>query len=130
MKKVIGKKVIVILGLFLMVGLFPCSSKIPGKATAQEEPSQPPCPTPYIKLIKPKAALQGEEVSIRGRRFGEDQGQVFFSNETTAEIISWRNNRITVIVPENAVTGIVTIKRTCGSESNTAYFKMQEPESE
>ncbi len=44
------------------------------------------CPTPYIKVIKPRVAQVGQTVTIRGRRFGTQEGQVSFSG-SVAELL-------------------------------------------
>ena len=75
------------------------------------------CPKHYIKLVKPQAALVGDSITIRGNRFGEEPGEVIFNEDIYAEIISWRNNRIKVEVPEDAVTGKVKVIKACPSVS-------------
>ena len=91
--------------------------------TAEEEGGA--CPKPYIKTIFPMAAQPGDQVKIRGRRFGTEQGAVVFTPEVTAEIVNWTIHRIWVIVPEAATTGAVVIRLPCGSESNTQYFTVK-----
>ena len=91
--------------------------------TAEEEGGV--CPKPYIKTIFPRAAQPGDQVKIRGRRFGTEQGAVVFTPEVKAEIVNWTIHRIWVIVPEAATTGPVVIRLPCGSESNTQYFTVK-----
>jgi len=83
------------------------------------------CPKPYIKTIFPRAAQPGDQVKIRGRRFGTEQGAVVFTPEVEAEIVNWTMHRIWVIVPETATTGSVIVRLPCGSESNMQYFTVK-----
>lgn len=130
MKRINVKKTIIMLWLSLVLGVIFCCSNLTKEIAAQETPLAPPCPTPYLKLIKPKTAVSGVMVIIRGHRFGEDQGQVIFADNISAEIITWSNQRIKVLVPEGTVTGPVKVIRACLSESNGVYFKIKEPEAE
>lgn len=94
---------------------------------AQDKPETSPCPTPYIKLIKPSLARPGQEVTIRGRRFGEDaeSGDVIFTPGVyAARVIYWRNNRIKVVVPPGAQTGEVVVKTHCAT-SNGGHLKVE-----
>jgi len=118
-----NKRVGVITGLLaLWVSLF-----FIGLSLAQDKPEATPCPKPYIKLIKPKLAKVGQQVTIRGRRFGnEEQGcEVIFYPELSAKIISWRNSRIEVVVPPGVKTGKVVVKTKC-AESTGEFFKVAE----
>lgn len=95
-------------------------------ARAQDTSNPAPCPKPYIKLIKPKLAQPGQEIIIRGRRFGEDEasGDVIFPpGLSTARIIYWRNNRIKVVVPPGAQTGEIVVKTKCAT-SNGEFLKV------
>lgn len=94
---------------------------------AQEKGESPPCPKPYIKLIKPNLANAGEQIIIRGRRFGPKgkMGEVIFPPGIKGKVISWRNSRITVEVPSGAKTGKVTVKTKCAT-SNEEFFKVRE----
>lgn len=94
---------------------------------AQGKPESSPCPKPYIKLIKPNLTKAGQQITIRGRRFGpeEKKGEVIFPPGLNGKIISWRNSRITVEVPSGAKTGNVVVKTKC-AESNGEYFKVVE----
>ena len=85
---------------------------------------QAPCPKPYIRVISPKAGLPGDRVEIRGRRFGTEKGNVFFSPNVKAEVLEWTNTRIWVIVPRSATSGRIIVSVPCGSVSNTYYFNV------
>ena len=91
-------------------------------ATAQEQ--QAPCPKPYIRVISPKAGLPGDQVEIRGRRFGTEQGEVSFSPNVKANVLEWTNTKIWVIVPRSATSGRIGVSVPCGSVSNTYYFNV------
>ena len=116
-----SKRVGVITGLLaLWVSLFFIDLSL-----AQDKPETSPCPTPYIKIIKPKLAQPGQEIIIRGHRFGEDEesGDVIFPPGLSGRIIYWRNNRIRVEVPPGAQTGEVVVKTKCAT-SNSEFLKV------
>jgi hypothetical protein len=92
--------------------------------TAEEE--EGPCPKPYIKTIFPRTATPGEQVKIRGRRFGTKTGEVIFSTEAKGEIVNWTIHQILVIVPEAATSGPVAVRVPCGSESNKQYITIKQ----
>jgi len=91
------------------------------------------CPPAYIKLVSPRAAKEGDTISIQGWRFGDDEGQVMFPDGISADISSWRNQRIEVTVPEGAKTGNITVTTACGSNNKQgagSYFKVMEKQTE
>jgi hypothetical protein len=92
-------------------------------------PKKIPCPKPYIKQVKPKATFVGKEIVIDGRRFGEDLGEIIFNEDIPAEIVSWRDRQIEVLVPEGAITGNVKVIKTCtsGSGEFSRYIKIKSP---
>jgi len=96
----------------------------PDYPLAQEQ--KEPCPEPYINTMVPNAAKPGEEVRIRGRRFKEEAGKVTFSPGVEAEIVTWKNSRIWILVPESATSGPVTVTLPCGSVSNEKHFTVKE----
>ena len=93
--------------------------------TAQEMEDNSSCPTPYIKIIKPKLAQPGQVIIIRGRRFGPEEkaGDVIFPPGLPGRIIYWRNNRISVEVPPGAQTGEVVVQSECAT-SNSDFLKI------
>ena len=95
-------------------------------ALAQEKADKEVCPKPYIKLIKPKLAGEGQQITIRGRRFGdaEGSGEVVFSPGISGKVIAWTNSRITVEVPAGAKTGAVVVQTKC-AESNAEILKIE-----
>ena len=92
--------------------------------TAEEE--EGPCLKPYIKTIFPATGKSGDQLKIRGRRFGTEKGEVIFTTEAKAEIVEWTTHRIWVVVPESAASGPVVVRVPCGSESNKQYFTVKE----
>jgi hypothetical protein len=74
-----------------------------------------PCSRCYIKPIRPQATSVGSTMAIRGNGFGGDPGEVLFNKGVSAEIVSWSNRYIEVLVPEGATTGEVKIVKTCPS---------------
>ena len=114
-------------GTFIGVLVFLVNFNFFNLTVAQEKSEPTPCPKPYIKLIKPGLAKAGQQVIIRGRRFGpeEKKGEVIFPPGVSAKIISWRNSRITVEVPSGTKTGKVVVKNQC-AESNGEFYKIAE----
>ena len=90
--------------------------------SAQDETG--PCLRPYVKTIYLKAGTPGGQVKIRGRRFGEEKGEVLFRPHVRAEVVKRTNSQIWVIVPQGAFTGPVTVSKPCGTVSNGSYFKV------
>jgi len=122
MKEITGKRTVAaILSLMLIF-----TAGFGGVALAQEKADKEVCPKPYIKLIKPSLARSGQQVIIRGHRFGDKEtaGEVIFSPGIGGTIISWTNSRITVEVPAGAKTGAVVVQTKC-AESNTEILKIE-----
>ena len=105
---------------------------IPIVALAVDQPGagENPCPTPYIKLIKPRVTQVGQTVTIRGRRFGTQKGLVSFSGKFAETVTMWVNNRIEAVVPPGAKTGNVFVSRACKTISNSGYVIIGEAEAE
>ena len=122
MKKIIGRKtvaIVVSLILIFTVGFGRMS-------LAQENAEKEVCPKPYIKLLKPQLAKVGQQIAIRGHRFGDkqDDGEVIFSPGISGNVIGWTNSRITVEVPAGAKTGPVAVQTKC-AESNTHILNIE-----
>src|SRR5947199_2238420 len=75
---------------------------------------------PTIKEVSPKEAAPGATVQIIGRNFGPSMGmkdplmpfgvsEVQFSG-VAAEVVQWRDTRIEVKVPSNAITGPLVVR--------------------
>lgn len=97
-----------------------------GRDDTHAQEQKEACPAPYINTIVPNAGKPGEEVRIRGRRFGFDAGTVTFTPGVQAEIVNWKNSRIWVLVPESAKSGPVSITLPCESVSNEKQFTIKE----
>jgi hypothetical protein len=121
-KKIAEKRTsAIILSLMLLFTIGLC-----GIAFAQEKTEKEVCPKPYIKLIKPNLARAGQQIIIRGHRFGDKEkaGEVIFPPDISGNVISWTNSRITVEVPGGAKTGPVVVKTKC-AESNSEILKIE-----
>jgi len=90
------------------------------------EEQQQPCLDPKINTIVPNPAKPGDQIRIRGVRFGRKPGEVIFSPSVTGEIKRWGNTVIYVIVPESATSGPVSLSIPCGSVSNEKDFTVKE----
>lgn len=76
-------------------------------------------------------------VIIFGMGFGQPAGDVFFAEQglplidylaagvIKAKVVNWTNQRIWVIVPDNATSGPVYIRAHCGAESNRLDFTVR-----
>ena len=133
MKPTIYKLIVCLAVLVLITGLCGYSAVLPAQEekeeTTEDSSGQTSCPSPYIKLVSPRAAAAGARITIEGARFGKDTGQVIFPGNLPAEVVSWRYQHIEVIVPDGAATGNITIISSCSSENKKGsggYFKVLE----
>lgn len=62
------------------------------------------CKAPKIKKLVPDEGRSGEQVTIRGKKFGDEPGLVAFYPGVAAAITLWSNRQIEVTVPEGAET--------------------------
>jgi hypothetical protein len=68
-------------------------------------------PAPSITGVSPQSATEGDLITIHGSNFGTDFSKVkVFFNNLEAELITVNHAQIQTVVPENAQTGMVTIK--------------------
>lgn len=69
-------------------------------------------PSATYDRIEPAEGKPGDELTIYGENFGDDQSQVsvLFKSDITAEIISFSSTEIKVIVPEEGITGPISVK--------------------
>jgi hypothetical protein len=74
-----------------------------------------PCTRCSMKKFSPQTTFVGKKIAIRGEGFGNEPGEVIFSENVKAEIISWSFRRIWVLVPEGAITGTVKVVKNCPS---------------
>jgi hypothetical protein len=122
MKDTVTKKCTIIFGVLFLISLMLLPFVV---HDAGAEQGKEPCLEPYIATIVPSAGKPGEQVRIRGRRFGRNQGEVVFSPDIKAEIVTWKNSRIWVIVPSSAKSGPVTVSVPCGAVSNEKDFTVK-----
>lgn len=71
---------------------------------------------PGIEALTPDKAAIGDEIVIRGKCFGENEGAVLF-NDIEAKINNWSDTEIETKVPGGAVSGLLKVKREDGTES-------------
>lgn len=65
-----------------------------------------PADRPTVASISPREGAPGTVVTISGRDFGAIQGAGWVSFAgATAEVVSWADDRIRVVVPKNAAAG-------------------------
>ncbi len=78
---------------------------------------------PEIFAINPDRAQAGAQITILGANFQDTAGQVYFAENTTARIISWRNDKIVCEVPDSAQSGDVQVVTAQGA-SNELHFEL------
>ncbi len=122
MKDTVTKKCTIIFSVLFLISLILLPFVV---HNARAEEQKEPCLEPYIATIAPSVGKPGDEVRIRGRRFGLNQGEVVFNPDIKAEIVTWRNSRIWVIVPQSAKSGPVKVSVPCGAVSNEKHFTVK-----
>ncbi len=122
MKDTVTKKCTIIFSVLFLISLILLPFVV---HDARAEEQKEPCLEPYIATIAPSAGKPGDEVRIRGRRFGRNQGEVVFNPDIKAEIVTWKNSRIWVIVPQSAKSGPVKVSVPCGAVSNEKHFTVK-----
>ncbi len=85
-------------------------------------------PAPAPKSMLCEFVEDGDEAVIKGNYLIDDPNvplQVFFPGNIEAEVVSVSDDydEVTVIVPEGAGVGAVTVKSIYGSSSSTFYFR-------
>jgi len=75
---------------------------------------------PYIFTLNPESAHQGDQITISGDNFGDNQGsgRVRFYPETEADIISWTSSVIVCQVPDDAQSGEVNVVNADGRSNS------------
>jgi hypothetical protein len=79
-------------------------------------------PPPNITSVSPTTGPAGTSVTITGSGFGTAPGQSVRFNTVEASVSSWSDSSITVSVPSNAVTGLLTVSTADGLLSNGVSF--------
>lgn len=64
---------------------------------------------PIIETVSPQPALTGQVFELRGQRYGTSGTVYINGNQFSAT--TWSDTVISAIVPDNAITGVVKIKR-------------------
>lgn len=120
-----SKKTIFIFSLILLLGL--TSKVVAAEWESYNDESwstkERPCTRASMKSFSPRTTYVGKKIAIRGSGFGEESGEVIFSENVKAKIISWSSRRIWVTVPEGAITGTVKVVKNCPS----GRFEVSQP---
>ncbi|MDR3336309.1 MAG: IPT/TIG domain-containing protein [Treponema sp.] len=84
---------------------------------------------PQIDAIYPRIGKMGEVLTIRGAYFGENQEESYVTvagfAPTTTAYITWRDDLISLTIPEFAEAGLVYVHRG-NKKSNAALFSNEE----
>ena len=75
---------------------------------------------PVITLVQPTAVKSGQQVKIYGSNFG-GFGEVSFES-LSAEVVSWYDNLITVVVPSNVADGRIVVTNAAGIRSDPVPY--------
>ncbi len=76
---------------------------------------------PQVDAVTPKRGAAGETVTIEGAGFGARQGRVTFQPGHQAEIQSWQDDRVVVVVPEGAESGPLALATATGERVRTSF---------
>jgi len=79
-------------------------------------------PLPQIDNLSTYYFSADDQIIISGSNFGTS-GTIKFNSLISTEVISWSNNSITCVVPENVTSGVLTISNNSGI-SNSISFKV------
>ena len=121
--------------------LYPRINKLVGKAFQPiqrydlKRPRITSRDVPVVAELSPQtiSAGTGSELSIRGSSFGEqgnisavffpnaDNGGASYISSSSAQIVSWTDTQIVVIVPSNAGTGTVRVKNNDNQLGESSY---------
>ncbi|MDR0451533.1 MAG: IPT/TIG domain-containing protein [Treponema sp.] len=84
---------------------------------------------PRIDSIHPPVGRMGEALTIRGERFGDEQGESYVTiagiAPTASSYMSWQDDAISLTVPEFGESGLVYVHRG-NKKSNAALFANEE----
>jgi hypothetical protein len=79
-------------------------------------------PAPTITSLAPASGAVGVTVTLGGTFFGATAGTVTFNGAAGATIpTSWTNTAVKVVVPADAVTGILTLTRADGVTATKSF---------
>ncbi len=100
--------------LMAMLALLLVALPLAGCGSAQPaSPGGDDSEGPVIEQVTPGNGYAGDEILIRGSDFGDEQGSVAFQG-AEAEILSWSDRRITVLIPDTCSSGTVRVSNEAG----------------
>ena len=70
----------------------------------------PPSGAPGLCSISPQSGLEGQDVTLTGENFGEDEDSVIFTPNINTGSTLWQNDKIETEVPAGAQTGGVYVE--------------------
>jgi hypothetical protein len=83
--------------------------------------------SPRILMIDPKFAVIGEELTIMGEGFGDEQGESFITiggvTPTFSSYLEWSDNKIVARIPDFGESGLIYVHRG-RQKSNPVLFSM------
>lgn len=85
----------------------------------------PDTSSPFIDYLSQDIAQPRQSISIHGKNFGNIKGAVEFKGIKAENISFWGSTRITLTVPEDALTGKVVVYTFDSTGTNTAEFRVQ-----
>lgn len=78
--------------------------------TPSTSPTSSSTPSPYISFVNPDAASEGEEITINGSGFGDEQADSTVTfNGMPGTVTGWSDKQITCPVPKGAISGDVVV---------------------
>jgi len=80
---------------------------------------------PVIESFAPSSGLPGTQVQFQGQHFAHVESVLFGELEASFETAA--ETQLTVLVPMNAETGLITIKTAFGESVSDSVFVVQEP---
>jgi formylglycine-generating enzyme required for sulfatase activity len=88
--------------------------------------AQPASDAPFIDYLSQDIAQPRQTISIYGKNFRDTpKGYVEFNGLRTDDISFWGDGRVSVKVPDNAISGKVVVFLSSGEGTNGVYFKVQ-----
>jgi len=81
-------------------------------------------PTPGICAIVPAIGAVGDTVIVYGTSLGNDLGIATFASDAVGTVGAWDSSQVTVVVPDSASTGPVSLASALGTPTNTINFEV------
>ena len=85
----------------------------------------PDSASPFVEYLPQDIAQPRQSITIIGKNFGNIRGAVEFKGVKSDNITFWGTSKITVIVPDEALTGKIVVYTYDSTGTNTAEFKVQ-----